>query len=500
MSHVTDLSLPGRKIRWIPLLIAMLIFAMLSAWMAHASKGFMEADGITHFNARRFAWDQPMHRVGVWSRPFCVMLYMIPTHLGGLMGTRLTSLALALIGMLLTVRVASRQRDSRPEVAGIFLLCAPLWFVHSFSELTEIPFAVLLIGAFAAYQARWFVVMAIVLALSPLARPEGFGFIALAAIAMVLHRRWIALLILPMGVIFWSWWGWYTVGSPADLAWYQWLPHNWPYSTDSVYGSGSMMRFIIILPAVVGPLVFPLIWLGVGKTCFRVSDVNVDLHRRVCDILIMGIPILILMAHSLLWFLGKMASNGEPRYMLIVAPFWAILAGRGYDKLVEWWRLPRPIAWSALAAMPAIIANAFYPCFPLGLTSDDELAENVAAWVAQHPQVAAKYPRIGWSLPRLSILLAVDPLDGNRSVTIRKSLATNRPPGVMVIWDTIYTTHNSDEALVVPEESFKEAGWLHAASIQGGSGQWVRTAEIYLSPLDNTGRPATAPSQLTTAP
>ena len=88
------------------------------------------------------------------------------------------------------------------------MLAQPVFFLHSFSELTEIPFAVLLMGAFLAYQRRQFLAMAICTAMLPLGRPEGFGFILMAAVALVAHRRWWWLLVLPIPFLAWNFAGW----------------------------------------------------------------------------------------------------------------------------------------------------------------------------------------------------------------------------------------------------------------------------------------------------
>ena len=58
-----------------------------------------------------------------------------------------------------------------PKGAG----AQPLVFLHSFSELTELPFAALLALAFWAYQRRRFALLAVLISLSPLTRPEGRG-------------------------------------------------------------------------------------------------------------------------------------------------------------------------------------------------------------------------------------------------------------------------------------------------------------------------------------
>ena len=141
------------------LIVVIAIYAALSAWMAMASPYFLEADGITHFLARRFALNQPLHFVSVWSRPLCVAMYCIPAKFGGLVATRLMSLALVILMALLTIASARRLGLRRPVWAGLFLLTQPLLFAHSFSELTEVPFGLLLVAIFIATSgdgtARW---------------------------------------------------------------------------------------------------------------------------------------------------------------------------------------------------------------------------------------------------------------------------------------------------------------------------------------------------------
>src|SRR4051812_46755301 len=165
-----------------PLAIGMAIFAVLSSWAAVKSQGFLEADATTHYLFARFALHEHHYLVNVWGRPLITGLYAIPAMLGGVLGVRFFCLCLALICAGVTYIVASRQTHRWPALAGIFLLAQPLMFLHSFSELTELPFATLIILAFAAYQSQRFGLMAILIAVAPLGRPEGFGFIVLAAI------------------------------------------------------------------------------------------------------------------------------------------------------------------------------------------------------------------------------------------------------------------------------------------------------------------------------
>ena len=470
------------------LVLAMLLYATLSAWMAVASKGFLEADGITHYLARRFALTQPLHLVDVWSRPLCVLLYCVPARLGGLTGTRLMSCALVLATVPLVIASARRLGLARPAWAGLFLLTEPLLFAHSFSELTEVPFALLLLAMFYAYQRRWFWLVAALAAVAPLGRPEGFGLIAVAFVAVVLHRRWWWAGLLPLGILGWEWAGWHVFGSPHAYPWYAWLKHNWPYSPDSTYGHGNVLWLTAVLPAVVGPVAFGCVAFGVPAL---VGPPRSDgAWRRVfadhvdrCRVLAVLVPLGVLAAHSLLWATGKMASNGEPRYLLVPAPFWAVLAAAGLEQLASEFRWRRPAAWIAVNAALAVVANLLYPCFPLGPQDDDRLADRAVAWIGAHPDVRERYPKlIAWE-PHLFLRLDADKI-GPGAPDPSQTNVKAAPAGTLLIWDSIYGLFNSDQNYCVPRAMLDASGWRRVATFTVGK----HDMGVYLSPQDAAGR------------
>lgn len=500
-----DLNEP-QPIDWRIMALAAAIYSALSVWMAWASVGFLEADGMTHYLSRRFALDRPIHLVGIWNRPFCVALYCIPAKLGGLLGTRLMSLALVLAMTLVTLAVAKRLPIHRPTLAGLLLLTQPLLFAHSFSELTEVPFALLLIVMFWTYQRRWFWLLAALTAISPLARPEGFGLLMLVTATLLLHRKWYWLSILPMGLLGWSAVGWHLYGQPSEYPWWRWLPNNWPYSADSTYGSGSVFRFAGILPAVVGPIAFGFLVFGIARVaqllCAKVDGDGAQAsaesgtvaaqfgvvgrfftnHSARCVALVAFVPLGVLCAHSVLWALGKMASNGEPRYMLIVAPFWALLAAFGLDALVERIKPLRPGLVIAAAALIPIVVNVTYPAFPLKEHDDDRIAVKIKAWLDEHAELRKDYPLLAASLPHLFLLMDMDRMDTERIVDSSRTIASNPRPGILLVWSTDYSTHNSDREYCVPESMLIESGWKQIARLSENEGPYKREAVIYLSP------------------
>ena len=191
--------------------------------------------------------------------------------------------------------------------------------------------------------------MSLAMGFGPLSRPEGFGFLILVLWALVLHRRWWWSIVLITPLVIWDYSGWWLNGSQG--IWWHWLHDNWPYAQESLYASGSLLHFVLLMPAVTSPFLFPAtvagIWLCVKSS--RIGRLLRDTfgsdHLRRCEILIAVLPLLILVGHSLLYWRGKMASNGEIRYMLVVAPFWALLSARGWSWIFRAMDWDRPLLW-----------------------------------------------------------------------------------------------------------------------------------------------------------
>src|SRR5690606_31422234 len=106
-----------------------------------------------------------------------------------------------------------------------------------------------------------------------------------------------------------------------------------------------------------------------------------ETHRRRTDLVIVAIPLGVLAVHSLLHAMGKMASNGEVRYMMVAAPMWALLACRGWSWLMDRLGTRRAVLAAGLGAvLPLLIANTAHPVLPLKNNGDWHVARAVADW------------------------------------------------------------------------------------------------------------------------
>ena len=453
-------------------LLAVAAFAALSATMAVKSDAFLEADACTHYMYARAAWSAPYYLVNVWGRPICTALYALPAHLGGRTACRMVSLAVAIVMALVCRGIARRQGWRWPALAVVFTFAQPLVFLHSFSELTELPFALLMAVAFLAYQRRRWFWLAVAVGLTPLSRPEGFGFVVLAGAALLAHgrARWWGVLVLPL--VLWDLGGWWMYGCSGH--WWHWLAANWPYAGDSLYSRGYLLKYVGLLPAITGPLVFPATLIGIG-VCLTLPrrqawQVFTTDHRRRCDVLIAMLPLLVLVGHSLLTWLGKMGSNGEIRYMLVVAPFWSLLAARGWGWTFDRLRWPGPRAWAAVAAALPLVVNRFYTVLPQRPMPDWVEAADIAGWY-WHTQ-AATYPHIALAHPGLLYALNLSPTDG-RIVDWKRSTIDTVPPGTLLVWDRVDGLFNADARRSIPLDELRRDGWVEMRTpFTGGAGEW----------------------------
>lgn len=466
---------PLRREYW-PVLLATAIFALLWLWQVRVSEGFLEADACTHYLISRFAFAEPYRFVDVWGRPLKTILYAGPAFLAGRLGVQATSLALAVLCAYIALLLARNAGLRRPALAYIFTLASPLVFLHSFSELTELPFAALLAVTFYLFTRRHFHLAAFLAGLLPLARPEGFGILALAALALLLRRRWSTIPLLPLGLIAWSFFGWLAYGRVGSVI--TWLPDHWPYAGESVYAKGRITHFLEFLPAITSPILFPALLLG--ALSFATGLKSHASHRKL-QLLILLLPAFILTAHSLLYALGKMASNGELRYMLVVAPFWGILIAAGWERAFEILRRPSAemIRFAAYASLvPLFINTHIYTVLPIRFDSAWQTTRFIAHWADAYgplhnrPAIMAAHPGIFYFLDRSQNAGPPRP-----AYDFIRANIDHPPPGTILLFDPIYARYNATrDRRVDSTDEILAAGWIEHPTMHIGG--W----RIFLSP------------------
>ena len=476
------------------LLMPAIVFTALAGFFAVTSEGFLTGDALTHYLFAKHAIAEPHYLVNVWGRPFCTALYALPAAAAGRVGVRACSVLLALACASVTYRLAREQGLRWPGLAFVLTLGQPLLFLHSFSEMTELPFATLVAFALWAYQRQRFVLAILLAGLSPLARPEGFAFVALGLGAAVFHRRLALLPLAVLPLVLWNFAGSVVAGTGGP-AW-RWLIDNWPYAATSMYPSGSAFQFLALLPVVVSPLVVPATLIGIwralrggieawrsrghgvqyiaqssadsklGKALFAEASseeserTRDERHLQLCRTLTALIPLMILSVHSLLYATGKLGSFGEARYMLVAAPFWGLLSARGWEW--AWQRLGierEPIRWAAAAVLAPLPVAIILGALPIRPSDDLGTARKAVNWYTTFED-RNEYPFIASTHPGVYYYLGISPTDPARTRDMTRAIVAQKPPGTLLIWDPLYGPRNATGARAMDLDDLFDAGWV----------------------------------------
>jgi len=284
----------------------------------------------------------------------------------------------------------------------------------------------------------------------------------------------LPLLFVPFAL--WNYAGWELYGRPG--IWWQWVKNNWPYAQESLYPSGPLYHFLVRLPIVTSPLMFPAMVLGAWRSLKHAAPRRIfSDHVERCQAAIALIPLGILVGHSLLYFMGKMASNGELRYMLAVAPLWGLLSAKGWEWVFERLAWRRPLAWAAVASLAPILVNFAYPVVPLVYMDDWKQAKQIAAWLQVTP-LRERYPVVMLAHPAIFYFMDSGPGASVRGVEWKESVLAQRPPGTLMVWDPIYGVFNSDAERSITLEEIQSAGWVPHPIPPEIGGDW----RLFVSP------------------
>ncbi len=173
------------------------------------------------------------------------------------------------------------------------------------------------------------------------------------------------------------------------------------------------------------------------------------------------------------------------RYLLVVAPFWALLSASGFEWVFSTLRWKHPLPIAGLLALLPIAGNFYYDqVVPFPAYDNDKLGINFAKWYRNDP-ISAKYPRIAAVPPQIYFSLDIRPKNDRLIKSyLGKATLQSKDPGTIVIWDSSGTS-NADANMCVSDQDLRDAGWIYWKNFSEGS----TSVELYLSPLDIDNNP-----------
>ena len=413
-----------------------------------------DGDSIMHYLFARYAPTHPVLFFNHWAKPVFVIL-AAPFAQFGFNGIKFFNLLVTLFAIFLTYRTAETIGIRNAPVAIILMIFMPLYYVLTFSGLTEPLFALFLISSvFLALSGKG-MPAALVVSFIPFVRSEGLIILALFAVWFLSRKEWKNLALLATGHVVFSLAGSFFYN---DILWV--FTRN-PYITDATYGSGNLLHFVQQLNYVIGIPVYILLVAGLIR--YILAAFLKKFPVRSAEVLL--IPVMFLayfLAHTLFWYFGWFHSMGLKRVLLGVAPLMALIALRGInflaEELPEGKRIPRLAIGGILLAWVVAFPFTHNPAAvqwdrEMRLSGSQTLAKGVAGYL--HTVPVSPQATFFFNAPYLSVVLNIDPFDKSRVRELSRTSLEGLNPGDLVIWDSWFSvteaTISLDELSRVPD-------------------------------------------------
>ncbi|CAN5762488.1 hypothetical protein BH11BAC7_BH11BAC7_20000 [soil metagenome] len=417
-----------------PIYLILLFYALVAALTIHFFNGTGDAgDSVTHYLFAKYAPQHPELFFHHWAKPVFVLLAS-PFAQFGFDGMKMFNALTTLGTIFLTYRIAERLKLHQSYAVMILLIFSPMYFVLTFSGLTEPLFALFVAGGIYLVTKRSYASAMLLISFLPFVRSEGLIIAGVFGIYLMIKQKWKLLPLLAVGHLVYSFAGYFV---HHDLLW---VFRKIPYARlDSIYGRGELTHFAKQLFYILGLPGFILFLLGVISI---LKDVIKRKESRVIPVLILGGFLAFFIAHTLFWYYGIFGSMGLTRVFICVIPLMALIMLKGFNLLTTE-LIP---AKNNLAKIFSIAILAYVIVFPFTKTHggivferDMKLSPDQKAVIEMAKFVRREFPlmpRVAYEAPYIGIALGIDPFDNAQRLDLNPENLKVLHPGELLIWDS----------------------------------------------------------------
>ena len=396
-------------------------------------------DSIMHYLFARYAPAHPELYFDHWAKPVFVLISS-PFAQFGFIGMKLFNLSVSVMAFHITYLTAKSLNISNPLLSVVFLIFMPLYYILTFSGLTEPLFSLFLIGGVFLAVHRKYIAAPVIVSLMPFVRSEGLIIMIVFGFWLVVSKKWKYLPWLLTGHVI------YAVAGNFLYHDLLWVFTKIPYSNlDPHYGSGPMLHFVYQLNYVIGIPLYFLTVIGIISYGWHWLRKNVVISVQETILVFLGF-ILFLISHSLFWHFGIFNSMGLKRVLLGVAPLISLIALRGFNfitiEALHRYKIIGRITGIMLVAVVVIFPFSGNPAAinwnkEMKLSSDQSVARAVAAYINENPVQPGK--KLLYSHPYLSVALNLDHFDSRRRLDLNLQNLELLQPGDKVVWDNWFS-------------------------------------------------------------
>ena len=402
-----------------------------------------DGDSIAHYLFAKYAPVHPALYLNHWAKPLFVLISS-PFAQFGFTGMKVFNLCVSLLTFYLTYLTAQLLGIRNSLLVVVFLVFTPLYYILTFSGLTEPLFGLFLICAVYLSVRKAGLVAAIVVSLMPFVRSEGLIFMVVFALYFIVTKQWKLLPWLFAGHLVFAVAGYFVYHD------FLWVFNKIPYaSLQHRYGSGPLLHFIFQLNYVIGVPLYVLLVAGLIGYPWKFFRKRMTFLPEEYLLVVFGF-LVFLVAHSVFWYLGIFNSMGLKRVLLGVLPLICLIALRGFNLITE--EIPvknryfKPVLGSLIALYVVIFPFTGNPAAihwnqDMKLTGEQKLAKAVAGYVRENP--APPGSRMLYFFPYLSETLNVDHFDTLRRADLSPENFTTVQKNDRIIWDNWFAVVES---------------------------------------------------------
>lgn len=286
---------------------------LLFATLGILSPGTFDDDDLGRYFYTRAVFESWDYVLSLFVRPAFALLYALPAQLG-YGAVEIVTALLSAFACYFVYRTARLLDEEPAELSTVLTGLQPQFLAVSFSALCEPLAALLIASSLYLLEAKRSRASAMVVGVLPLARVELAPLLALWAIRFGRTRSWSAIVILPWAILLWNAAGFFHTGDPLFLL------HQIFVDEARTYEATRLTHYLEGYIHVVGPAVFGLSFVGLVQA----------IRRRNMMIPVVG-TIAVIGIYTLLSSVSSAGqSAGRLRYLVSIAPFFALLALQGF--------------------------------------------------------------------------------------------------------------------------------------------------------------------------
>lgn len=284
--------------------------------------GFYQHDEVGHFLGMVDFWNNPNGMLDNWSKPGYKVLYAIPA-LGGKYVVTFLNCLISAFCCYFVYRIAEKQGLKYPLVVFFCLAFQPMWIQLSFRYYSEVPTALLYVLTLFFFKERKYILAALCLSYAAFIRQETYPIILVLGIYLLSKKQWLAFLALGTFPFIHNLWGALVNGDPLFL--YN-MTVGFAADAKATYPrQGGQHRFVTSM-VVHGAVCVSLF------IAYFTSYFSKKFKFDYAILLMFSIYFLEYTVFTIQSLSFGPAVGDNLRYMIVIAPFIALIAGIALEK------------------------------------------------------------------------------------------------------------------------------------------------------------------------